>query len=415
MNNVSDIWYFGFCGALSVAVLCLFALAAATGVAGPVMERLTAEQHRMADRLARLQSHTFRLYFPLLSVAMLAQLFALACLVHAAAAVTDSHTEHLLLGAGMMAQLVLGVFLPWSLGVRWSERVALLCVPWIEFWQLVCWPLTRLGEWISGAGNGHGDGSVQAGLTEHELRTLITKVEDEGTIDQDEKALIHNVLEMDEIETHQIMIPRVDMCSLEFTMTIRDALPEIQKSGYSRIPVYEEQVDKIQGVVYVKDLLPYLAGNQLDTPLRSVMRTALFVTENLPANKLLQMFRDKHVHIAMVVDEYGGIQGMLTIEDVLEELVGEIYDETDTEERLVRLIGPGKYRVLGKISIEELNEQLHVSLETSGLYETISGLVLYQLGHIPEEGETLTADNLDITVAKVADQRIQELLVTKTA
>ena len=210
--------------------------------------------------------------------------------------------EPLSLSVSIAVLLVMITALPWILGARHPLAAARLAAPVLTVCYWIFRPVTR---WLDRAPTDSEIAQVdplQSGITEQTLRTLVTQVEGEGAINRQEKDLIHNILAMDTTETHQIMTPRVDMFCLDFNTPVREALPDILQEGYSRIPVYDEQIDRIQGVVYAKDLLQYLAGNTTDFPLRKIMRPALFVTESLPANKLLQTSRYKlpMVHRARV-------------------------------------------------------------------------------------------------------------------
>ena len=250
-------------------------------------------------------------------------------------------------------------------------------------------------------------------FTEDELKTVIKLGAEEGTIDTEEKEMIHSVLDLDKTRVKEILIPRTDMFALDYNNQLKDVIGEILDSGFSRIPVYEEQVDSIKGIIFVKDLIEHILKSKLDIHLKEIMRPAKFVPENMNLFDLLTTFRDENIHIALVVNEHGGIEGLVTIEDVLEELVGEIYDETDEPEKLIKETKTDVYKILGKTPIEEINENLDLIIEKTESYDTISGLILEEIGRIPEEGETLNFEYFDIKILKVQDNRINEIELTR--
>ena len=250
-------------------------------------------------------------------------------------------------------------------------------------------------------------------ITEEEVRTIVKIGEEEGVIKQEEKEMIHNVFEMDNTDVASVMTPRLDMYTFDSELTIDEALNEIENVVYSRIPVYEKRIDNVKGIVYRKDILRAGLRNEGEKKLKSIVQPAQFVPENMMIDALLSHFKMKKNHLAMVVDEHGGIAGLVTIEDVLEELVGEIYDETDELEQPWVQVNENTYKVSAKLNINEINEMLNLHLKEDDSYDTLSGLVLYYLGHIPEKGESIKIDSLLLTVSKVEEHRITEVIITK--
>jgi len=250
-------------------------------------------------------------------------------------------------------------------------------------------------------------------LTEDEIKSMIEDSRNYNSIDEEEKELIHNVLDLDKTEAKEIMTPRVDMFCLDLNNKISDVIDEIIEKGFSRIPVFEKRVDRIKGIVFIKDIMAQLVKGKNDIKLKDIMKPVIYVPENKMINSILTRFKKEKVHLAMVVDEYGGIEGLVTIEDVLEELVGEIYDETDEPEKLIKKTDNNSVQVLGKVNIEDINEELDLNLEESEAYETISGFILFKLGKIPAEEEELIIDKVKMKVKKVIDNRIKEIEITK--
>ena len=250
-------------------------------------------------------------------------------------------------------------------------------------------------------------------VTEEEVHTIIKVGEHEGSIKKEEREMISSIFEMDDTEVKEIMVPRVDIFALNYDRKINDVIYEIINKGYSRIPVYNKTVDNIKGIVYVKDILTYLAKGNLKAQLKETMKPAIFVTENKIINTLLKQFKEKKIHIALVVDEYGGIQGLVTIEDILEELVGEIYDETDIPEKFIEIINNKVSKVDGKTDMDEVNKILNLNLEENEDYETISGYILYKIGKVPTEGEEFYIENMKFKIEKMEGNRIKAVTITK--
>jgi magnesium and cobalt exporter, CNNM family len=208
------------------------------------------------------------------------------------------------------------------------------------------------------------------------------------------------------------MVPRPDIVAIEADKTLRDVQAMVLKHGYSRIPVFEGDLDNMIGIVYAKDVLKALHQGKHDSPLREIVREVHFVPESKKVADLLrEMQRDKF-HIAMVTDEYGSVVGLVTLEDLLEELVGEIADEYDTDEPEIEEVGEGRYRVDGKMSIDEVNEILDVELPAEE-WDTVGGLMLGLLGSIPVEGQEVTFHNLTFKAERVIGRRISKILITR--
>jgi len=210
------------------------------------------------------------------------------------------------------------------------------------------------------------------------------------------------------------MVPRVDMVVVERKSPIREALNKITSHGHSRIPVYEERIDRIIGVVYAKDLLRRPVRDDLNTPVDRVMRTAYFVPDGKRVDDLLREFQEEKVHLAVVVDEYGGTAGLVTLEDVIEEIVGEIQDEYDREEEMFEEVGPDTALVNAKISIDDLNERFTISIPAD-VHDTLGGYIFDLVDRVPSEGETFEdrESGLSFKVERVDRQRIARVRIRK--
>jgi putative hemolysin len=258
---------------------------------------------------------------------------------------------------------------------------------------------------------GRQDRKDEPELTEEELRTLVDVGTSEGVVERAEREMIHKVFELEDTLVRSVMVPRTDMFCLNVETPVDQILPALRENLHSRVPVYERSIDVIVGILYTKDLLPYLAGLPLDFDLRAHLHPPYFVPESKRADTLLQEFQAKKLHLAIVVDEYGGTAGLVTLEDLLEELVGEIADEYDEPERLIHRVDPNTFRVSGKLAIEELNAATGLSIPDEE-YDTVGGWVLDLFGRVPRVRERVTLPELTVTVEKVERTRVVEVLVT---
>ncbi len=374
---------------------------------------LVEEKRKNAHILERLKEDPHRLLITILVGNNLANIGASALATSAAMERFEDYGISIAIGAITLAVLIFGEITPKSYCIRYAERVALMVSPAVLVFSYLFYPVTVVLDFIGKIINKLGPANKEAIITEGELRTIIKASEGEGSIDTEEGEMIHRVLELNDITVDEVMTPRPDMYTLEWSSKIQDVLAEIIDSGFSRIPVFSRRVDKTRGIVYVKDVLKYIAEGKGETMLKEIMKPALYVPENMFINSMLKLFKRKKRHIAMVVDEYGGIQGLVTIEDILEELVGEIYDESDIPESLITKVDGKVARVSGKASLEDVNEELGLSLEENDDYETISGFVLYRLGRIPNAGEEVDLDAIIIKVELVEENRIKELTIIK--
>jgi CBS domain containing-hemolysin-like protein len=247
-------------------------------------------------------------------------------------------------------------------------------------------------------------------LTTAELRTLVDVGASEGVVEGGEREMIHRVFKLEDTLVREIMVPRPDMFCLEASTPPELILTALRENLHSRVPIYEGSVDRIVGVLYTKELLPHVRGIPPGFDLRAHLHPPYFVPETKRADALLQEFQAKKLHQAIVVDEYGGTAGLVTLEDLLEELVGEIADEFDKDERLIQAVGERAYRVSGKLSLSDFNSS--TGLDISGeQYDTVGGWVLDLFGRIPHRGERVETDDLAVTVEKVHRTRILEALV----
>ena len=249
-------------------------------------------------------------------------------------------------------------------------------------------------------------------VTEEELRLLVSVGEEEGVLEEGETDMIHSIFEFADTTVREVMIPRIDMVTLESDATVDEAVDLALQGGFSRIPVYEETIDNIIGVLFTKDMLKQLREDHNSLPIRELVRPAYFVPETKKLDDLLREIRQKRTHMAIVVDEYGSVAGLVTIEDLVEEIVGDIQDEYDREENLYEQVTQFEYIFDAKINIDEFNELMDTDLENED-YETLGGFLLSQLDKIPVAGDTITFKNLTFTVLTTRGLRITKVKVER--
>ena len=251
-------------------------------------------------------------------------------------------------------------------------------------------------------------------VTEEELRLLVTVGEEEGVLEEEETEMIHSIFGFADTRVREVMIPRIDMVTLPSTAAVTEAVDVALQGGFSRIPVYEESVgiDEIIGILYTKDMLKQLREGHDDFPIRDLVRPAYFVPETKKLDDLLREIRQKRVHMVIVVDEYGSVAGLVTIEDLVEEIVGDIKDEYDREENLFEKINEDEYIFDAKISIYDFNEMMGTHLDDAD-YETLGGFVYAQLDKIPNAGDTVTFEDMTFTVLATRGRRITTIRVER--
>jgi len=251
-------------------------------------------------------------------------------------------------------------------------------------------------------------------LSEEELRSFVDISEEKGALQQDEKEMIHSIFEFGETTVKEIMIPRIDMVCIPTTSGLNSLLDIIKKHLHSRIPLFKDKVDNIVGIIYAKDLLPFInRKTNEEVNLEKMARTAYFVPEQKKIDELLREFQRERIHMAIVVDEYGGTAGLVTLEDIIEEIVGEIQDEHDSEQPLHQKISENEFIVDGSMDLEEMNEELGLHLPTEEGVETLAGFLFGLFGSVPQEKQSITFENYNFIIEKVIKRRIKIVRIIK--
>ena len=312
------------------------------------------------------------------------------------------------LTTGVMTFLILvfGEVIPKSFATRNNILIAKLTIYPIHWLSILFTPIILFLNFIPRI---TGRISKTPSATEQELITFVEVVEEQGEIKEAEREMIHNIFELDDTNASEIMTPRADMFVVDADAPLD--FKTIADSGFTRIPVIEGDIDHVVGILNIKDIFMHQATSGTPVDVRSVMRPPYFVPENKKLDRLLHQFKARKNHMAIIVDEYGGVSGLITLEDALEELVGEIRDETDKEDPHIITKKPKEWLVLGKSEIEEVNQRIGINIPESKGYDTFSGFILDRIGRIPEENEAFTINGFKVVVMEMDGNRIKRYLV----
>jgi gliding motility-associated protein GldE len=310
--------------------------------------------------------------------------------------------------------LIFGEITPKTYAAQNAERVANLVAKPIHLLTIALKPaiyiLSAITDFIMRLMGGQINYNRNI-VTEEEIRLLVNVGHEEGLIEAEEREMIDSIFDFDDTIVREIMVPRVDMVAVEVDNDFNDTLETIIAAGHSRIPVFKETVDRIIGIIYAKDLLPYFKRDIKKPSITHLMRPPYFVPDTKKVNELLREMQEQKNHMAVVLDEYGGTAGIVTIEDILEEIVGEIRDEFDKlDEAFIRKIDNHTYIISGKANVEDLNDELKIKLPLED-YETLSGLIFSELGKVPEGGEVVELEGVKLIVEEVAEHRILKVRV----
>jgi CBS domain containing-hemolysin-like protein len=312
--------------------------------------------------------------------------------------------------------LTLSVLAPQAIAVRNPERAALLLVRYVALLQAIIGPPLSLMAWLAGPLVRFIGGQKATGhfITEEEMRQLLnTSDTPNGVVPPDEEEMIQQIFAFSDTVVREVMVPRTDIVAVADTESLQVAVGRVLDCGHTRLPVYHETMDNIIGIINAKDLLRALHQGQPDLPILTFVREAHFIPETKKVDDLLRDLQRQRLPIAIVVDEYGGTAGLVTIEDLVEEIVGEIQDEYDREPVLIEPLGADEWRCDARLPLDDLNELLGTTLEGEAV-ETVGGLVQERLGHIPQAGESIRDGAVTITVLITEGLRVKQLRVERT-
>ncbi len=311
--------------------------------------------------------------------------------------------------------LVFGELVPKRLAMKYYEKISFATIGVIKGISVVTAPFVKLLTWSTNLVSkifGVGEQEEEI-VTEEEIKMMVNQGEEKGSIEENEKELINNVFEFNDIIASEIMTYRTDIYAIEMNEDIYGILDEIDEYKYSRIPVYEETIDDIKGILFLKDILK-LVSTRKEFKIADIMREAYFVPESKPIDEIFEELQANKMQMAIVVDEYGGTAGLLTMEDILEELVGNIFDEYDDVEVEYKRLDDNTYLIDGSVSLYEMKKILDIELP-EGDYETLSGYLIEKLGRLPEENEhpVIEDEHLTYKIEEYEDRRIKWVKVCK--
>ena len=314
--------------------------------------------------------------------------------------------------------IIFGELVPKQIGLAHAERVAFGTSRFIDLLGTLFGPLVSVLTWTTRRISRlfRADVAVDERISADELRLIIEQGGEQGILEAEEEQMIHAVIELGDQRIHEVMVPRIAMVTLPASATMQEAIDKVVEEGHSRVPVYEETIDEIVGILYAKDLLPFLKDSAGDPPpLRSLLRTPVFVPESMTVDNLLHEFQRRKVHLAIVLDEYGGTAGLVTIEDLLEEIVGEIQDEYDEEEPLIVKLSDDEARIDGRADVDDLAElfDMTLALEDEDEFDTVGGLIYHRIGGVPKPGDQVAVDGLTLTVETTDGRRVGKVLAVR--
>ncbi len=308
--------------------------------------------------------------------------------------------------------LIFGEITPKSLGNYKPIKYSKFSAPYLVFLEKILSPIIWIFSKLIKRMVGNKNLISSAFLSEEEIRRFVNVSEKEGAIKEVEGEMIKSVFDFDDILVKEVMVPRIDMVCVNIDASIEELVKLAIDKGHSRVPVFKDSIDNIVGLVYVKDLLNIIVEPKMDKNLKDFIKPIYFIPETKPINRLLNDMKQRKEHMAIVLDEYGGTSGLITIEDLLEEIVGDIQDEFDLEPKKIEIINDNELMVDARVEIDELQELIpHFHFEEEE-YETISGFILYNLGYLPEEGEEIDLKGLKAKIEKVSEHRIKKIRLT---
>jgi CBS domain containing-hemolysin-like protein len=399
-------------GLLVLSALFSGSETALTSISRARVEGLAKEGRPGSHALLRLKSNSGQMLISLLIGNNLVNIAASAMATVVAVERFGAMGPGIAVGLLTLVILIFGEVTPKSLALRYSERISLGVAPLILGFRWLVFPLVWALEiftiWIHRATGTGGDPTV----TESELISMVAHGAAEGTIEKEERAFIERVFGFGDLRVKDVMTHRQQIFALNGNYSVREALPEVLEGTFSRIPIYENQPEEIHQLVYLRDILTAVAHKNLDVPLNQIAHEPLYAFENQSIAELFTKLLWEKRHMAIVVDEYGSLQGVVTLEDLLEELVGEIYDETDKAPQEVKVFSENRITVRGTTELRIVEELLHADLPGKPT-DTVSAWILASTGRIPQTDEKLIIEGLEVQVEKATHRRIQQVIISR--
>ena len=411
-----------------VILLALYALFAAAKEAVVSMRasrrvQLIEEGNSAAEMIDRLVKNTTQLLATEQLLLKLISFFIMALVILTytsplalAFAVSDFGAVAIITIIAAVVILIFGELIPREIARNYADPLALWLVHPIYLTSYLTAPLARIisrvGQVLTLGADANTDNYGVGVITEDDLRTYMDASEEGGALGEEEKEMIYSIFNLDDTSTREIMIPRIDMVAIDADAPVREALDTILEAGHSRLPVYVNSVDNVVGIIYAKDLLAHWRNGGEPRPVHGLEREVYYVPEAKPVSELLRDMQAKKVQIAIVVDEYGGTAGLVTIEDIMEEIVGEIQDEYDSEEFFMERISQDEFIFSARMDLDDINDIMSTNLPTDES-DTLGGLIYTILGRVPEVGDSVEVDDLYLTVLAVDGRRIKTVKIQR--
>lgn len=313
--------------------------------------------------------------------------------------------------------LVFGEITPKTFAAQNPEKVAVKVSVPLEFLSKILKPVLFILNIVTSfiiKLFGGSVGEISPFVTEEEIRSLVDAGEEEGVLKHQEREMIEGIFEIDDTDVRDVMVPRIDIIATPENASLRTALDTIITYGHSRIPVFKDTIDNITGILYAKDILPFVSSTKSEIEekdINTLLRKAYYVPETKKVSQLLKELQQKKIHMAIVLDEYGGTEGLVTIEDILEEIVGDILDEFDNEIDLVEKIEEGVFIVKAEVSLEEINDLFDVDLPEDD-FDSLGGYIFSYLGRVPVHGDIVKYENIEMTVESINNRRVKKIKIT---
>ncbi len=383
------------------------------------LKELGKKATKRSKRTVQLLSHPYAFFIAIRFASLVAQMSLVGTLILLSKFVAGfwgvSYTLALVLMLSVFAILMFTAKEIWAKVILGNNRTVaeLVSLPAMVYFALVR-PFVRPLARVFGFFSKKLDASRKSTVFEHhKIMALVEDREENGGLEDNERAMIHSIFEFGETEVREVMIPRIDIVGVEENISLEGLTKLIGSKGHSRIPLYSDGLDNILGVIHAKDLLPIIIGKAAKPDLTKLARSAYFVPESKKLHHLLKEFQKEKQHMAIVIDEYGGTAGLVTLEDVLEEIVGEIQDEYDKEPPLYKKIDENSFLVDAKIDLHDLNEQLDMDLPTEGEYESLGGFIFSLTEYVPEQNEVVEYKNYTFIIKSINRNRIVQIKLTR--
>lgn len=377
------------------------------------VKQMVENKEKNADRINKLLSDPNKLLSAILIGNNVVNIAASSLMTSIAIDVFGNRGVGIATGVMTLLVLIFGEITPKSLAAQNSEKLSLRLSGFVEFVTFLFTPviflLSKITNFLVKILGGEVDPD-QPYMTQEELKTIVSVSHKEGVLEGEEKDMIYNVFDFSDSQVNDIMIARTEMVAIDVDMSYEEIIELINKEQYSRIPVYEDTIDNVIGILYVKDLLFLQFNNELDYDLKKIIRPPYFTYEFKSIKELFNEMRLGKIHMVVVLDEYGGTEGIVTIEDMIEEIVGDIEDEYDKDIEDIKVIEEDEYLVNGNVRLESLNELIGTHIESDD-FDTIAGYVIGIIDRIPEEGEVVEFENIQFVIEKLDRNRIDKIRI----